>query len=126
VNSTRASVCQGFIPYTALGRYDYEVLSMSFFWVVTPCELVGRYQHFGETYCLYLQCCMTSALKFARRYNSDHVWHHRRANPKSYIMGSCFLLVVCSGFFFLDEFCVLWLLRQLPSQLPSLGPDAVG
>jgi hypothetical protein len=26
-----------------------------FFWVVTPCRLVGRYQHFGETYRLHLQ-----------------------------------------------------------------------
>jgi hypothetical protein len=27
-------------------------LSILFFWVVTPCGLVGRYQRFGETYCL--------------------------------------------------------------------------
>jgi hypothetical protein len=26
-------------------------MSMLFFGVVTPCELVGRYQRFGETYC---------------------------------------------------------------------------
>jgi hypothetical protein len=26
-----------------------------FFWVVTPCGLVGRYQRFGETYWLHLQ-----------------------------------------------------------------------
>jgi hypothetical protein len=26
-----------------------------FFWVVTPCRLVGRYQSFGETYCLHLR-----------------------------------------------------------------------
>jgi hypothetical protein len=26
-----------------------------FFWAVTPCRLVGRYQRFGETYCLLLQ-----------------------------------------------------------------------
>jgi hypothetical protein len=25
------------------------------FWVVTPCGLVGRYQRFGDTYCLHLQ-----------------------------------------------------------------------
>jgi hypothetical protein len=24
-------------------------------WVVTPCGIVGRYQLFGETYCLHLQ-----------------------------------------------------------------------
>jgi hypothetical protein len=32
-------------------------MSMSVFWVVTPCILVGRYQRFGGTYCLYLQGC---------------------------------------------------------------------
>jgi hypothetical protein len=30
-------------------------MTMLFFWVVTPCGLVGRYQHFGETYCLHFQ-----------------------------------------------------------------------
>jgi hypothetical protein len=28
---------------------------MLFFWVAIPYRLVGGYQHFGETYCLYLQ-----------------------------------------------------------------------
>jgi hypothetical protein len=28
---------------------------MLVFLVVTPCRLVGRYQHFGDTYCLHLQ-----------------------------------------------------------------------
>jgi hypothetical protein len=26
-----------------------------FFWVMTPCGLVGRYQDFGEIYCLHPQ-----------------------------------------------------------------------
>jgi hypothetical protein len=26
------------------------------FWVATPCRFVGRYQRFGGTYCLHLQC----------------------------------------------------------------------
>jgi hypothetical protein len=30
-------------------------MSMLVFWVVTPCELVGRKQSFGETYYLHLQ-----------------------------------------------------------------------
>jgi hypothetical protein len=30
-------------------------MTMLFFWVVTPCRLVDRYQRFGETYCLHLQ-----------------------------------------------------------------------
>jgi hypothetical protein len=25
-------------------------MSVLFLWVVTPCGLIGRYQHFGETY----------------------------------------------------------------------------
>jgi hypothetical protein len=29
-------------------------LSMLVFWVVKPCKLAGRYQRFGETYCLHL------------------------------------------------------------------------
>jgi hypothetical protein len=31
-----------------------------FFWVVTPYRLVGRYQRFGEAYCLHLQPCVTT------------------------------------------------------------------
>jgi hypothetical protein len=30
-------------------------LSMLGFWIVMPCGLVGRYQHFGETLVIYLQ-----------------------------------------------------------------------
>jgi hypothetical protein len=30
-------------------------MTMLLFWVVSPCRLVSRYQHFEETYCLYLQ-----------------------------------------------------------------------
>jgi hypothetical protein len=30
-------------------------MSMLVFWVATPCGLVGGYQRFGGTYCLYLQ-----------------------------------------------------------------------
>jgi hypothetical protein len=37
----------------------FEVLKVvrmiMFFWVVTPCRLVDRYQNFGKTYCLHLQ-----------------------------------------------------------------------
>jgi hypothetical protein len=32
-----------------------EKISMLVFWVVIPCVLVGRYRHFGGTYCLHLQ-----------------------------------------------------------------------
>jgi hypothetical protein len=30
-------------------------MSMLVFWVIKPCGLVGRYQHFGGTYCLHRQ-----------------------------------------------------------------------
>jgi hypothetical protein len=30
-------------------------ISMLVFWLVTPCELVGRYHCFGGAYCLHLQ-----------------------------------------------------------------------
>jgi hypothetical protein len=30
-------------------------MSMLFFWAVTPCELVDKYQLFAGTYCLHLQ-----------------------------------------------------------------------
>jgi hypothetical protein len=30
-------------------------MTMSFSWVLTPCRLVGRYQRFGETYCLHIK-----------------------------------------------------------------------
>jgi hypothetical protein len=30
-------------------------MAMSFFWVVTPSKLLGRYQRFGEKYSLHLQ-----------------------------------------------------------------------
>jgi hypothetical protein len=32
-----------------------EKISILFFWVVTPCAPVGRYQRFRETYCLHPQ-----------------------------------------------------------------------
>jgi hypothetical protein len=30
-------------------------MSLLVFWVVSPCGFVGRYQHFGEIYCLHHQ-----------------------------------------------------------------------
>jgi hypothetical protein len=35
-------------------------ISMLVFWVVTLCRLADRYQHFGGTYCLHLQPCITT------------------------------------------------------------------
>jgi hypothetical protein len=30
------------------------MMTVLYFWVVTPCRFIGRYQRFGETYCLHL------------------------------------------------------------------------
>jgi hypothetical protein len=46
------------IDLKELSLCEIEVLTamrMTMSWVVTPYRLVGRYQHFGETYCLHLQ-----------------------------------------------------------------------
>jgi hypothetical protein len=32
-----------------------RIMMMMIFWVLAPCRLVGRYQRFGDTYCLHLQ-----------------------------------------------------------------------
>jgi hypothetical protein len=34
------------------------MLMFFFFWIATPCGLVGRYQRFGETYCFRLLCVL--------------------------------------------------------------------
>jgi hypothetical protein len=44
---------------TLVNDVKFEVLTavkilMLVFWVVRPCGLVGRYQHFVGTYCLHL------------------------------------------------------------------------
>jgi hypothetical protein len=46
-------------PLNFVTMCEIEVLmavkmSVLFFWVVTPCGLVGRYQCYGEIYCLCL------------------------------------------------------------------------
>jgi hypothetical protein len=58
----RLAIRTGHLPYKRLDCYyvRFEVLTvvkmtMLFFWVVTPCRLVGRYQRFGGTCCLHLQ-----------------------------------------------------------------------
>jgi hypothetical protein len=42
-------------------------MPMLIFWVVTPCELVGRYQRFGGTYCLHLEGYIQINTKTKRR-----------------------------------------------------------
>jgi hypothetical protein len=51
---------------------------MLLFWLVTPCELVGRYQRFGEKYTVSI----FSPEDWTRSHNSkEHL--HRRENLKS-------------------------------------------
>jgi hypothetical protein len=52
---------------------------MLFFWILAPCRLAGRCQHFAETYCLHLQgwrniLSPSSGLKM-RQYVSPKRWH---------------------------------------------------
>jgi hypothetical protein len=43
------------VKQEVLVRFEFSSAVRMTFWVVTPCRLVGRYQRFGETCCLYLQ-----------------------------------------------------------------------
>jgi hypothetical protein len=43
------------IPFRLYNYNSARILTTLFFWVVTRCRLMGRYQRFGETYCVYLQ-----------------------------------------------------------------------
>jgi hypothetical protein len=53
-------------------------MSMFVFWFVTPYGLVGRYQRFGETYCLRLQGD-SMFLRSAYTYEST-----QRCNPEKH------------------------------------------
>jgi hypothetical protein len=48
-------------------------MSILFFWVVTPCRLVGRYQRFGGTTALKMKAVCSSET-LASTYKS--AWHH--------------------------------------------------
>jgi hypothetical protein len=58
-------------------------MTMLFFWVVTPCGLVGRYKHFGETYNILKMetVCFSETLVFiyesTRRHNPEE--QHRQS-----------------------------------------------
>jgi hypothetical protein len=66
---------------------------MLFFWVLTSCRLAGRYQRFGEIYCLHLQGSMetfsetlVSTSESARRQNPAERHPHRRENLLTFQM----------------------------------------
>jgi hypothetical protein len=42
-------------------------MSILVFWLATPSELVGRYQRFGEIYCLHLQSVTTQKINYIIR-----------------------------------------------------------
>jgi hypothetical protein len=46
--------------YTRFEVFTAVKMLMLFFWVITSCGLVGRYQRFGGTYCLHLQAVSVS------------------------------------------------------------------
>jgi hypothetical protein len=48
------------------------MMMMMFFCVLAPCRLVGRFQRFGETYCLHLQGCwhLPTSLRGAKTQNN--------------------------------------------------------
>jgi hypothetical protein len=56
-------------------------MSMLVFGAIMLCELVGKYQRFGETYCLHLQGCssetMVSTYNSSRRYNKADRQRHK-------------------------------------------------
>jgi hypothetical protein len=43
-------------------------MSISVFWAVTPCGLVGRYQRFGGIYCLHVQDAETQKTNIDSKY----------------------------------------------------------
>jgi hypothetical protein len=55
---------------------EQQLLTM-FFWVKSPCDLVGKSQHFGEACCLHLQ-------GWRSRPKEHHQNCHRRENLKSH------------------------------------------
>jgi hypothetical protein len=60
--------------------------SMLFFWVVTPCGLVGRYQHFGETYHLHFQDWSVSPEDGGStflQYVGSYLWFHMVSQPRT-------------------------------------------
>jgi hypothetical protein len=46
------------VNYSKIVRFEVSTavtIKIMFFWVLVPCGLIGRCQHFGETYCLHLE-----------------------------------------------------------------------
>jgi hypothetical protein len=73
-----------------------------YLWVMMLCILIGRYQNFGETYCLHLQAWidmlslapLVSTCKSTHRHNPEqhnHHLHHCR-NLKSHSVSRCFCM----------------------------------
>jgi hypothetical protein len=63
---------------------SFEVLTavrMMMFWVLTQCRLVGRYQHFGETYYLQVQSFSPNP---SQNPEEQHRNPHRHDNLKSH------------------------------------------
>jgi hypothetical protein len=109
-------------------------MSMFAFWVVTPCGLVGRYQYFGETYCLHF-CCSLSffvSLSFfisplpCCLFHSSFLFINFLAF--SFFVSFLFCLYLVSIFFpsilllylsFLPVFLFVWTTNRTPFQFPT-------
>jgi hypothetical protein len=81
------------------------------FWDVTPCRLGGKYQRFGETYCLHLQpWCFQ--LKGPHRYL--HCREYLRSHVKMYLLGE-YWIVCWIAFTLLYLYCtvVMWFSYKL-------------
>jgi hypothetical protein len=81
------------------GSHHLFHFPMLFFWVVTSCGLVRKYQRFGGTYCLHLKETsetLPSTCKSTRHHNPEgqHRHLHRRENLRSHLFHS---LVVYSA-----------------------------
>lgn len=76
-------------PGDAPYRGDYGTVDglTLLFWVVTPCELLGRYQRFGDRFCLHYQDVNVFSNGFAppvtlhqEHFLQDCVWHVWKKN----------------------------------------------
>jgi hypothetical protein len=97
-------VCPSFLSYKKLWHFNYIQycliitwnhlnILMLVFWVVMLCGLVGRYQHFGETYYLHLQ-----PFRSAQHYNLEdqHQHLHYNENLRPHILNAVLNIDNCT------------------------------
>jgi hypothetical protein len=82
--------------YTWWWRQRQSLKCWMFFWVVTSCGLIGRYQNFKETYCLHLQGAYVSPKYWYL------LWVHTASQPRTTILTNYFY------FNFIYYTCILY------------------